>query len=183
MGDIFHPGSGYLMRPRTDLLVKLSRAMRAEPDDLLKALAGWPGEAAQPCWDGERKVFHGGRPRQTLRLLVELATGREVPSDMRLRTRLCPRPGCLNPHHYRLVPYVTWQERVGLVQRDLTSTAATMMEDADDEAGDFVDICELIAGADGGRHRSANDLHAQWPMYERELIARALASLNENEPS
>lgn len=170
------------MRPRSPLLNKVAAALSRAPCDVMAALEGWPAVGSTDCWSGRPKVFHDGRPRQTLRLCYELATGQSLPDGVRLRSKLCPTTGCLNIHHYSLRPYVSWQEKVGLVSRDLVETAAVMPPPAeffaDDDEAVVADIRELITGADGGRHRTAEDLSAQWMgVYDLARIQMALDQL------
>ena len=162
------------MRPRISLAEKVARALGVSSSELMASLASWPATNMQPCIFGKPKVFHDGQPRQTLRLAYELATGGPLPNDLRLKDKMCVNAGCLNVHHYRPKAHVTWQERVGLVSRELAETAAAIPMPEDDDEGDIVDLIEMITGADGGVHRSAEDLHCQWSMYDISLIQTAL---------
>lgn len=170
------------MRPRVSLLNKVAAALNRTPCELMSSLECWPAVGSTDCWFGRQKVFHDGRPRQTLRLCYELATGIALPEGMRLRDKVCPTAGCLNLHHYRLRPYVSWQEKVGLVPRDLAETAAVMVPPpeffAEDGEAVLADIRELITSGDGGRHRTAEDLRAQWfGVYDLERIQMVLDQL------
>lgn len=170
------------MRPNVPLVEKVALALGQTPDELLRMLQGWPSDDGSLCWYGPAKVYHAGRPRQTLRLCYELATGQSLPDGVRLRGKICPNAGCLNLHHYRPRAHVPWREKVGLVSRDLAEAAAHLppppeLLNPDDEA-DILDLMDLITGGDGGRHRSAEDLHAQWTEYDLRLIQIALDRLH-----
>lgn len=170
------------MRPRVVLVNKVATALNRKPQELMAALAGWPEAGSTDCWSGRQKVFHDGRPRQTLRLCYELATGHALPEGMRLREKLCLTSGCLNLHHYRVKPHVSWQEKVGLVSRDLVETAAVMVPPpellAEDSATVMADIRDLITSADGGRHRTAAELRDHWfGVYDLEPIQMVLDQL------
>lgn len=173
------------MRRSLPLLNKVAKAVGLLPEELEAALVGWPSADQVGCWRGRPKVFHTGKPRQTLRLCYELATGEALPEGVRLREKLCPNAGCLNPHHYRVRAYVGWRERVGLVSRDLATTAAVLTPSAEflaeDEEADVADLLDMISSGDGGRHRSAESLHDQWPMYDVGLIQIALERLRAEE--
>lgn len=161
------------MRPPSPLICKLANATKIEVDFISRAA----GDASNPLWArcimGRAKVFHAGRPRQTLRLFAELLSGNPLPDDMRFRDRSCLNPGCLNPEHYQLAPYVTWLEREGVVVRVSGSASWPVCVDAEEE-GDVRDLCEMIEGCGGGACRTAEDLHSQWPAYDLGLIQRAL---------
>lgn len=168
------------MRPAKPLIVKLASAVGLTVGELEDWLTDTGGASTGNCWRGSTKVFHEGKPQSTLRLLVELDTGEPLGADKRMRVKLCPTVGCLNPRHYRSRPYQTWQQRVGIghaAKFDLTHLIAEAFDPAVAEAGDFNDVCDLISSEDGGRHRSASDLQAQWPIYDLELFDRALAHL------
>lgn len=170
------------MRPEKPLSLKLARALQLTESELEDRLAR-SANVAEPCWFGARKVFHNGRPRSTLRLLLEMTTGQELGSDQRLRKRLCPNPGCLNPAHYQPTAYQTWQQRF-CSPPPVVDVAALIVAAHDLESqaeDDFRDVLDLIESGDGGRNRSAVDLQSQWPMYELELFERALVQLNSHE--
>lgn len=168
------------MRPAKPLAAKLAAALNLTPEVFEKWLESETSADLGLCTLGARKVFHQGRPQSTLRLLVELASGRPLRADERMSQKLCPTVGCLNPRHYRAKLYQTWQQRVGLDQPSAAATAALIAEAFDPavvDAMNFNDVCDLVASAEGGRHRSATDLHAQWPMYELDLFYKALNHL------
>jgi hypothetical protein len=48
-------------------------------------------------------------------------------------------------------------------------------------ASAFNDVCDLVSSGDGGRTRSAADLHDQWPMFDLELFERALIHLGQDD--
>lgn len=173
------------MRRSLPVLDKVAKAVGLLPLELEAALVGWPSAEQVVCWFGKPKVFHARKPRQTLRLCYELATGEALPEGVRLREKLCPSAGCLNPHHYRTRAHVGWRERVGLVSRDLAAMAVVLSPPAemlaDDEEGDIADLLDMITSGDGGRHRSAESLHEQWSMYDIRLIQIALERLRAEE--
>lgn len=153
------------MRPSAPLLPKVARALGITTDALSMALEKGRSENTA-CWLGKAKVFHEGRPRQTLRLCYELMTGKAPPENERFRAKLCPTPGCLNIHHYGLRRHVTWQEKAGLEPGTFEPAKNIEIPPemfADDEETDLEDALWLIQRADGGIERTAESYHEQSP--------------------
>lgn len=168
------------MRRATNLVSKLATAVGMPVEELEDFLRPDCPERFGQCWLGPRQVFHEGRPQPSLRLLYELKSGEPLRADQRLRNKLCPTVGCLNPNHYRARTYLTWRQRFcpnEVAPIDMTALFAEAQDPAILEAMDFNDVCDLVSSEEGGRDRSAADLHDQWPMYGVEMFERALAHL------
>lgn len=170
------------MRPSVPLLIKTARALGMTADGLSMALEAGASESIA-CWIGKTQVFHDGRPRRTLRLCYELMTGNPPPKNERFRDKLCPIPGCLNIHHYRLRRYVTWQEKAGIepVPEGADTIEIPPEMFADDEETDLEIALWLIGRADGGIERTPESYHEQASNIGVDIFRRALDQVRAEE--
>lgn len=166
-----------LMGGGANLLDRLARALAVSPGYLREELERRGSPVMGDCWLGPTQVWHNGRPQETRRVLWELAHGEPLGRNRRLRNSLCPTPRCANPFHYEVQIYQSLKERLGIVEPEFDLMAFYAEEAASLAQDDLEaeDVYDLVTGAEGGSHRTAEDLHAQWPDFSIEQFEQALA--------
>lgn len=189
------------MRPKLPLLQKLSKASGQSPDELARSLSTWPHPEGEACWFGSRTIFHEGKPRTTVSLMIEYAMGRKADPSWRFVRTYCPNRGCRNPHHYSVQAVQKYDGSPKMQPPTGYFSAAARNEQRDKEVwipdlphgdagpcldrevedpADFGDACDFIEDDESGARRgmTAEELHQVFSGYPVSLYERALAHVN-----